>query len=376
MNSAPYLSRILFVGPLWQGSTCLSRLDGLRSLGLQVDQLDTTNWLPTGLRIIRSIVQRTYLHPSVHSMNSQLRDMVKRTQYDVVWVEKGEWIYPWTLSWVRRQRCALIHYNTDDLLGRYDHFWLHRMGIKNYDVYLTTNRWNVAEIRKRYGIKTMRVGMGFDHTFHHPIDVSGYKPLDIVFIGHWEPHTEDYVMALRNAGIDVRVWGHNWWKAHNKALQKIKPLPHDDYSPTIARAKIALCTISHWNRNESTGRTFEIPAIGTMILAEYTPEHEFIYGNGNGAVLFSNPIELVEKARYYLNNQGARKKISAAGHTISKNPGHSWTDHMRREWPIVERSLMQPEPMQVSNEDAPFWQGFRDGAASPEVITTNKGTDV
>jgi spore maturation protein CgeB len=362
MMSSRLSSRILFVGPLWQGSTCLSRLDGLRTLGLEIDCLDTTHWLPPGPRLLRSIVQRTYVHRSVRRMNLRLRALLQQTRYDVVWIEKGEWIYPWTLSWVRRQGCGVIHYSTDDILGRYGHFWLHRMGIRNYDLYLTTNRWNVAEIRDRYGIKIVRAGMGFDSAFCHPIDVSGLETLDVVFVGHWEPHTEDYIMALRNAGVDVQVWGYNWWKARNAGLRRVKPLPYADYASTIARAKMALCSLSHWNRNESTGRSFEIPAIGTMMLAEYTPEHEFIYGDGKGAVLFSNLSELVEKARYYLDNPAARKAIAIAGQAISKEPGHSWTDHIRREWPVVERMLAPPGSMPVDDDDAPFWKGFRNGA--------------
>ncbi len=368
MTSPPSFSRILFVGPLWQGSTSLSRLDGLRSLGLEIDHLDTTDWLPSGPRLVRSIVQRAFLHPSVYRMNMRLRNLLCQTRYDVVWIEKGEWLYPWTLSGPRRRGYAVIHYNTDDLLGRYDHFWLHRMGIKNCDLYLTTNRYNVVEIRNRYGIQTARAGMGFDHTFCRPVDVSDQKTLDVVFIGHWEPHTEEYIMALRNAGIDVQVWGHNWWKASNNWLHKVKPLPFVDYAATISRAKMALCSLSRWNRNESTGRSFEIPAIGTMLLAEYTAEHEFIYGgDGQGAVLFSNPGDLVGKARYYLDKPVARQEIATAGHKLSKVPGHSWADHMRREWPIVERKLTQPGSLLACNENAPFWPGFRDGAMPPEM---------
>ena len=343
-------------------------------MGLKIDCLDTTHWLPPGPRLLRSIVQRTYVHPSVRRMNLRLRALLRQTQYDVVWIEKGEWIYPWVLSSVRRQGCAVVHYNTDDILGRYDHFWLHRMGIRNYDLYLTTNRWNVAEIRERYGIKTVRAGMGFDPVFCHPIDVSGLEALDVVFVGHWEPHTEDYIMALRNAGIDVQVWGYNWWKARNARLHRVKPLPYADYASTIARAKIALCSLSRWNRNESTGRSFEIPAISTMMLAEYTPEHEYIYSDGKGAVLFSNLSELVERARYYLSNPAARRAIATAGHALSKEPGHSWADHMRREWPIVERMLAQPGSMSVEDDDAPFWPGFRNGAPPEQAKKENKRT--
>lgn len=367
--------RILFVGPLWQGSTCLSRLNGLRALGLEVDALDTTHWLPPGPRLLRSIVQRTYVHPSVHRMNLRLHALLKQTRYELIWIEKGQWIYPWTLAWVRRQGWAVIHYNTDDILGRYEHFWLHRLGIKNYDLYLTTNRWNVTEIRDRYGIRTLRTGMGFDPAFCHPVDVSRLEDLDVVFVGHWESHTEDYIVALRNAGIDAQVWGYNWWKARNAGLRSVKPLPYSEYTMTIARAKMALCSLSRWNRNESTGRSFEIPAIGTFMLAECTAEHQLIYGDGIGAALFSTSDELIEKARYYLDKATERESIAETGHALAQNPGYSWADHIRREWPIVVRMLTQPGSMPVDNEDAPFWPGFRNGAPPPQARKGSMRTD-
>ena len=90
--SSHLFSRILFVGLLSRGSSCCGRLDGLRALGLEVDGLDTTNWLPSGPRLLRSLVQRTYVHPSVHRMNLQFLASLRNTRYDMVWIEKGTWI--------------------------------------------------------------------------------------------------------------------------------------------------------------------------------------------------------------------------------------------------------------------------------------------
>ena len=355
-----------------EGSTCLSRLDGLRALGLDAEVLDTTAVLPPGPRLLRSLVQRTYFHPSVRRLNLQLESMVEKSRYDLVWVERGEWIYPWTLSRVRKQGCAIVHYNTDDVFGTHGHFWLHRVGMRNYDLYLTTNRLNVPAIRDRFGIRSVRVAMGFDPVSCRPSDRPAAKELDVVFVGHWEPHTEAYILALRAAGIDVRVWGRNWWKARDLALRNAVPLPHADYAATIARAKIALCSLSRWNRNESTGRSFEIPAIGTMLLAERTAEHEFIYGHGRGAVLFSTSRELVESARYYLATPTAREAIAAVGHELSTTPGHSWPDHIRREWPIIVRLLAQPGVNSEACEDSPFWPGFRNGVAPPHSSSIDR----
>lgn len=363
--------RVLFVGPFWEGtslgtSTCLSRFKALKRLGVNVTPLDTTKWLPSGPRLIRAIVARTYMHPSFYRMNMLLRDLVQKARYDVVWIEKGQWVYPWILAYARGEGCTLVHYNTDDIFGRHEHFWLHRLCIKHYSLYLTTNRYNVNEISRLYRVATIRVGMGYDSDVHCPTNGSKEKKIDVIFVGTWRPQTEDSILSLRKAGINVQIWGHNWRKARDHALRKAIPLAHAEYIDAVSQAKIALCFVSRWNRNESTGRSFEIPAIGTFMLAEHTPEHEFIYGNGVSAGLFGTTAELVEKARYYLENPSEREAIAREGHARSLKPGYSWADHMRREWPIVERMLAQPKSMPIVDEDAPFWQGFRNGEPAPE----------
>lgn len=372
-------SRVLFVGPLWKGtsmgtSTCLSRFKALQRLGLNVMPLDTTKWMPSGPRPIRSMVVRIFMHPSVYRMNMLLHDFVQKGRYDVVWIEKGQWVYPWVLAHVRSKGSTLVHYNTDDIFGRHEYFWLHRLGIKYYNLCLTTNRYNVCEIKKLYGVKAIRVGMGFDSDFHRPANDNKEKKTDVIFVGAWRPQTEDFIHALCEAGIDVQIWGHNWWKARDPSFRKFIPLPHAEYVNAISQAKIALCFVSHWNRNESTGRSFELPAIGSFMLTEGTAEHEFIYGDGIGAGLFWTKVQLVEKARYFLENPSEREAIAREGFARSLDPGYSWTDHMRREWPIVERMLAQSGSMPVDDDDAPFWPGFRNGSPPPQARKQNKRT--
>src|SRR6185295_11089147 len=160
--------------------------------------------------------------------------------------------------------------------GRHAHAWLHRRGLAREDVYLTTNRHNVRELRGRYGVTAVRAGMGHDPALLGFRAAPPREAAPVVYVGHWEPHTEDGLLALRAAGIDVRVWGYNWWKARDRALRGAGFLPHADYPATLAASRIALGFLSRWNRNESTGRTFDIPALGAFLLAERTAEHEFL----------------------------------------------------------------------------------------------------
>jgi spore maturation protein CgeB len=370
------LNRVLHVGYFWPGSTCVPRLNGLRSLGLDVETFDATGWYGRGGRIANAITHRVYTTPSVWAMNRALIAEAARVKPDVVWLEKGDWVFPSTLGKLRDHARFLVHYNTDDVFGAGWLFWLHRRGIRRYDLHLTTNRWNVRELRGRYGVRTLRAGMGYDQDFHRPVppDHQCSESSDVVFVGHWEPHTERYVSLLRDAGVRIHVWGYNWWKAKDRALRVVTPLEHGKYLTTIASAKMALCVLSRQNRNESTGRSFEIPAIGICMIAERTAEHVFLYGEEEGAVLFSEERELVEKARRYLGDDKARVAVACAGHARCNVLGMSWGDHIRREWPLVEDILRGGRMAErEAASDHPFWAGYRDGEPFPGEPRTATG---
>ena len=205
--------------------------------------------------------------------------------------------------------------------------------------------------------------MGFDRELHkQPTDMGvGAGGDTLVFVGHREAHTEQYVVTLREAGLPVRVWGAGWQQARDRELRDARIIPQDQYALAIASAGMALCSLSRRNRNESTGRTFEIPAIGSCLLAESTQEHKFLFRDGEQAVLFVNGDDLVRKARYYITNAAQRRAIAIAGHERCLQLDLSWEGHMRREWPIIERMLVTGEAPTRGLDDVPFWPGFRDG---------------
>ncbi len=359
------LRRIVYTGALsyFKYNTTISRECGLRDLGLDVFTLDTTRALGDNIWAAR-FNQRTYFGRAVRAMNAELIRFVREHRPDVVWLDKAMWAYPWTLRRLRDYAGFVVHYNTDDAFYRGGHFWLHRLGMRMHDLYLTTNRLNVREIRQRYGVRTLRVGMGHDSTHHRPpapTDSPHVGRSGIVFAGHWERNTEEHIQALIDAGLPVKVGGNRWEHSRLGALRAVRFVPEDDYVATIARAEIALCILSRNNRNESTGRTFEIPAIGTFMLAERTPEHVYLFGEGVYAALFSGHEELVAKAKHYLMASDERRTIAAAGYARSQELGLSWEAHMAREWPIIDRLLTGRTDTVTPADDAPFWDGFRRG---------------
>jgi spore maturation protein CgeB len=373
------LQRVLYAGALthFKYNTTICRLRALRALGLDVVSLDAAQALGRNLWV-RRVNQRTYLGPSVRAMNSALLAAAKSQRPDVVWLDTALWVYPWTLRRLRAYTRFLVHYNTDDVFYAPTFYWLHRLGVSQSDLYLSTNRLNVLELRQRYGVRTLRVGMGYDADLHRPLE-NAPPSSPIVFVGHWERSTERFLQSLLDAGLPLRAWGNRWEHSSSDALRSVAFLAEDDYVPTIAGADIALCILSRANRNESTGRSFEIPGIGTFMLAERTPEHVFIYGDGAGAGLFSGTEELVSKVQYFLGRPAEREEIARTGHARCAEMGLSWQAHVRREWPILERLLLRQSDATTPDDDAPFWQGFRRGqpyAPASGAACPSKGRSV
>lgn len=354
------LRRILFIGPLWNGSTCVPRASALEQLGLEVTALDSTGAYGRTL-LEKRVGHRSFITPAAFRMNSKVRCAAQDLRPDVVWIEKGNWLHLSTLRLLKRTARYLVHYNTDDLFCRVNYFWLTQVGMRYFDLYATTNRHNVEEIPRRYAVATLRVGMGFDRTVHSNSNEPKRDRGTIVFVGHREPHTEEYVTALLNAGLPVRVWGHQWHRSRSTTLRQARVLPQEDYVSTIRDASLALCSLSRRNRNESTGRSFEIPAVGTCMLAERTPEHEYLYRDRREALLFSSAEELVSKAKYYLAHEGERETIALAGHNRALRLDLSWQGHVTREWPIMEQMLLSSRGPRPGVDDLPFWPGFRKG---------------
>lgn len=353
---------ILFVGPLNDGSTCLARKNALIDLNKNVYVINTSLWLSSRFSIINSFIQRTYISYSVWKINYAIKNEINSKNINIVWVEKGEYIYPSTLLYIRKKKIFLINYNTDNIFYKKGHFWLHNLGIKNYNLYLSTNRLNIDMIKNTYNIPCFRVAMGYDKCFENFDYNRENKKYDVVFIGHWEPHTEESIYSLISNGIKVNVWGHNWKNSKYNFFKNVKPLAQVDYIETISLSKIALCFLSKWNKNESTGRTFEIPAIGTLLVAEYTYEHSFIFKDGVSAILFKNNEELVNKVKYILENEDERKLISKNGNNLVKTLDLSWQSNLKREWPSIINFYN-------SNEEIIhkfLWENYTNGELPPK----------
>jgi spore maturation protein CgeB len=103
------------------------------------------------------------------------------------------------------------------------------------------------------------------------------------------------------------------------------------YAKAIQAARINVAIMSWSNRrevDETTTRTYEIPACGGFMLHERTPELLEVYEEGKEVAGFGSPGELAEKIHYYLAHPAERDAIARAGHARCV-PAYSYDNRVR-----------------------------------------------
>jgi spore maturation protein CgeB len=332
MAGATIKYNILYIASLPPGGTCLQRMQALEELGHKVVPLSTQDQKQYSL--YQRIRTRIFGPADLTGVNRRILTAINKEAFDLIWIDKGIYIFPDTLKEIKRiTQSILIHHSTDDFKYVSYSFRHYIRSIPYYDIHFTSNNYNIPELYESGAKKVCFLELGYDHKLYRPVKLASddYKA-DLFFIGHWEPTTEDHIVALVKAGLPVSVRGAGWHKAKNKkvikSIYRSGPVWEEEYVKALCSGKIGLGIVSKWNRNMTAGRIFEMPACGVFLLAVRNPVIQALYQEGVEAEYFSSAEELVQKARYYLEHDEERRKIALAGHRRCINSKYSWKDRV------------------------------------------------
>lgn len=330
--------KIYYVGQLWEGGTCRERMRTLRSLGHELVTFDTSPWTSGGSRVFRSLAHRLNVGPNVWGMN---RSLIEHScgvgPVDLIWIDKGRWIYPTTLGAIREQTLGqLLHYTPDPQLvfHKSRHF---EACIPLYDWVVTTKPFE-RELYLAFGAKEVLFTLqAFDARFieyqARQQDAESWSS-DVCFVGHCEEHYAERLKSASKAASKLRIWGPGWTRYARRNGWARTFVSGDgiwgiDYLRALAHAKIAIGLLSKWMPETTTTRTFEIPAMGALLLAERTDDHLALFQEGIEAEFFGDDEELKDKIRFYLANDDVRIRTAAAGRARCLRSGYSSTSQLK-----------------------------------------------
>lgn len=227
-----------------------------------------------------------------------------------------------------------INFLTDDPWNpAHSAAWFHE-ALPNYDVVYTPRRANMADLA-RAGCRAVRfLPFAFDpDIFYPPVaaeqDRAPMAASDVVFAGGADTDRIGYLQALADSGLSVALYGGYWENVRGLRALHRGMLAPDDLRHALASAKVGLCLVRRANRDGNCMRTFEVPAVGTCMLAEDTPEHREIFGDDGAQVLyFRTAAEMVERCRLLCEDEALRMRLAAAAHAAIAAGGHTWSDRL------------------------------------------------
>jgi hypothetical protein len=265
-------------------------------------------------------------------INTVLMSEIKKSNFNVIWIEKGNMIWPSTLAAIKKflPDTALISCSEDDMYARHGHSLWYKWGLNKYDYVFTTKTYNLHEL-KYFGAKKIKLFLdSYDEKTHRPVELTDADRMrfecDVGAIGAFEPERAALLEYLAENGVKVSIWGNGWanWVGRKINLDvRNEFLFGEDYSKAICATKINLNFLRKINRDEVTSRSVEIPACGGFMLAERTERHKHFYQEGIEAEFFDSKEELLAKVKTYLSYGLEREKIAKAGRNRCLNSGYS-----------------------------------------------------
>lgn len=283
-------------------------------------------------------------------LNSNVVAVAAQHRPDWILFWRPTHILPGTLGKLRTMGIRMASYNNDDPFGPkvhgsvpWHHHWLWCWYLKclpHFDRNFFYRRINCAEA-KAIGATHAEVLMPYFIPWQdRPVELTPRErnrfETDVVFVGHYEPDGRAHaVNQLVRDGRHVKIWsGASWRDALITEYYQINgPIEialGTDYAKSLCGARICLAFLSKLNRDTYTRRCFEIPACGKLMLAERTDDLLRMFKEDEEACFFSSNEELVDKARWLIDNPDIRERIAQAGMRRVWADGHDVMSRARQ----------------------------------------------
>jgi len=313
--------RIAYIGPAW--GTSLHRARALERLGHTVSIIDPWSWLGKS-----KWVGRWQHHTGAFGVCIIIKQRIIREVYaarpDMIWVNQGELLSASLMQNLHSINVPIVNYANDNpfcSVNKY-RFRKYKTALPFYDLIVVTFEDNVTQAMSVGAKKVMRVFMCADEKIHSQCELTTNDHTqfdnDVSYISQWAPERGAFLAKLVGMGIPISIWGDRWNKA--KEWPILTPywrgpgIYDRDYSKIIQCSKISLCLLYKAAGNLHTNRSIEIPALGTLLCAERSVEHQTLYDEGKEAIFFNNADECADLCHKYLADNELRMDIARRGH--------------------------------------------------------------
>jgi len=358
--------KILYLGQIGRGQTAFMRMRALERLGHSVQGVHTSQPLKRASWIKRQVQRRAHKGSIVEEINSTVLSVAREFRPAMVWADKQEFLRVETIEGLRKLGAKSVHFTPDPYFSLdWKRTPIMDGAMKAFDALVYCKSYE----RRQY--EAMRkplvyMPLGYCDEVHRPLpsDDSRWR-CAVGFLGGWEPRRERLLHALAAAGIDIKIWGGYWdflrsgkWRLRQHIIlrqlaggeyfrvhcDELLARAHqggevyeDDYSRALTGSKIGLGFLRKVCPDQHTTRSFEIPACRSLLLADRTDEHQEFFEEGKEAEFFASCEELLDKVRFYCNNESARMGVADRGYKRCIESQYAYVHRLRNALEALER---------------------------------------
>jgi len=153
----------------------------------------------------------------------------------------------------------------------------------------------------------------------------------ISFVGSWDKARESLLAQLTGISVEVKIYGNGWRRAA-RSFPYRSSISHgsifgQELAAIIASSDICPNPLRDQNKGSHNMRTFEIPAMGGLMLTTRTSEQHTFFPENEACYMYTDIVELKKKIEYILANKEEADQVRARG--IELINGHSYTNRAR-----------------------------------------------
>lgn len=282
--------------------------------------------------IFHKLLYRLNISPILKKINRDLLSQCLKKHYDLIWVFKGMEIFPKTLKKLKSLGSTLINYNGDHPFEHFSRGSGNKNVIKGfplYDHHFTYSKQILKEIQKRSSVPV--TWLPFGHSIAQ-LPCPKHDSQSLCFIGNPDKERVRLIKTLSKERIPIYLYGNNW-KTHLQETKSLKIYPaiyKDDFVKITQKHRLQLNIFRAHNNNSHNMRTFEMPALGSIMLAPFSEEHRELFEENKEAFFYQNDRECIEKTKAILQfNQDDAYKIKLAAYQRSTSSSYSYKDRAK-----------------------------------------------
>jgi len=341
--------KILIVGANKPHSLEKIYLKNLSKISIEAAIFDSRSYIDEYRRIYINKFKLMAGNKSIYKLiGKKLLNEIELFKPTVILVFKGMELDFQTLYKIKELNIFLVNYNPDHP------FFFSGLGSGNdniirnneiYDLHLTYGKAIKIEIEKKLGIPCEVLPFGYELENDIFTQIKNINEVQrVCFIGHPDRSRASKIKYLVKNNIPITVFGNNWsrYLNDNQNLQIYnQSLYGRAYWEVLRKYRVQLNLFRGHNENTHNMRSFEVPAVGGIMLAPSKNDHSSFFIKNHSFFEYFSDEDMADKCNQLLKMKKEEiNNIRENSRRISLNNSYSYLSRSKQLIALLKKHIM------------------------------------